>query len=1058
MGKLARIFSAVILALSSALATVTLLNSNAYAASSDFTVEAVEVTAKSDGVKAEISKLDNSTIQSNARFNRLDDSVKFQLTLKNATGYGLTIDSVSVANENEYIELSHDDLAGTELAAGDSFDFTLHAVYTSAIPSSNARNQSLNTKITISYTDERGNEETAEIIVTPNTGDGILSILGIFAASILALLAIIVFTRRKLAHGKLFGLVAAVAALGILLPSVASANDGLGEIQFTSNFEIYSKLHISVDDGTTVHEGDIDYGTTIGDLLDDADVPGYIFEGWKNEDGSDFDPNAPITGDVSIHPDLTPINYTIAIDTNGDGDTDVAIDATYDQDATLPTNEATKPGYTPNGWTDGTAHYADNDAVSNLTTENNSTVNLNPDFEPNHFVVLLDYEGDGEEDESIDVTYGAEVLLPANTAEKPGYTPNGWTNGANHYDDGTNLGTLLLDNDDEITLSPAWTRNTYIITIDPGEGTLPGGNEISGHYGDEVNLPTPTAPTGKKFTGWYDDEDNKLDSTITITDTTTVYAHYRDIATEAEWWNGSLNNMYMKELNANATTFKHYATDPQPDDVYSTEKYKVVSAPESPAKIYLWNDENDEDAINWWTEATTIRLHHQYAGDMFNGLSKLENIDLSGVDTSTATSFANFFNSTAIKTIDLSDWNTSSLTNMANMFSGCGQLKTVTFGSDFDTSKVTNMSGLFDDTTNLQSVDTENFDTEKVRNMAFMFRSSSIGTLDLSNFSTPALTNAQLMFSGATNLTTIYASADFDLSHVAGTDYHNLAYDYNMFLNTDSLAGGAGTAFSFSNPRDKTYARIDDPDNNKPGYFTKKNARYVRFNANGGEGSISSRYISTNSAESLPASGFSRSGYTFLGWSASRNSSMPTYADEQSIMAPEGDGILALYAIWGEGSWHKVAYTGLTDEELVSTENPIVFKDNYTTSNWIKLNNPTRKGYDFYWTGGTTTMASTAAYIHGTKDLNFVANFRPISYVVRYNKNGDNVKGNMSNQQFTYDEQERLNANAFTRDGYVFKGWARTASGSVKYTDRQKVLNLASTATTIDLYAVWEAE
>lgn len=34
--------------------------------------------------------------------------------------------------------------------------------------------------------------------------------------------------------------------------------------------------------------------------------------------------------------------------------------------------------------------------------------------------------------------------------------------------------------------------------------------------------------------------------------------------------------------------------------------------------------------------------------------------------------------------------------------------------------------------------------------------------------------------------------------------------------------GGNGTLYNESNPQDKTYARIDDPDNGLPGYFTAK--------------------------------------------------------------------------------------------------------------------------------------------------------------------------------------------------------------------------------------------
>ena len=43
-----------------------------------------------------------------------------------------------------------------------------------------------------------------------------------------------------------------------------------------------------------------------------------------------------------------------------------------------------------------------------------------------------------------------------------------------------------------------------------------------------------------------------------------------------------------------------------------------------------------------------------------------------------------------------------------------------------------------------------------------------------------------------------------------------------MFSACNKLKGGQGTAYSSSNPEDKTYARVDDKDNGNPGYFTLK--------------------------------------------------------------------------------------------------------------------------------------------------------------------------------------------------------------------------------------------
>ena len=77
------------------------------------------------------------------------------------------------------------------------------------------------------------------------------------------------------------------------------------------------------------------------------------------------------------------------------------------------------------------------------------------------------------------------------------------------------------------------------------------------------------------------------------------------------------------------------------------------------------------------------------------------------------------------------------------------------------------------------------------------------------------------------------------------------------------------------------------------------------------------------------------------------------------------------------------------------------------------------------------------------------------TYIVTFNGNG-NTDGSMSDMKFTYDEPRNLTANAFTRTGYAFAGWATSADGDVVYTDQQSVSNLTGTdGGTVTLYAKW---
>lgn len=120
--------------------------------------------------------------------------------------------------------------------------------------------------------------------------------------------------------------------------------------------------------------------------------------------------------------------------------------------------------------------------------------------------------------------------------------------------------------------------------------------------------------------------------------------------------------------------------------------------------------------------------------------------------------------------------------------------------------------------TNYSIGDISNWNVSKVENMDSMFsgygkNSSSELTLDLSGWDTSKVTNMEAMFSGTSKLKTIYVSDKWNTNAVTSSE--------SMFYGCTSLVGGAGTAYSSSNPKDKTYARIDGG-TSSPGYLTSK--------------------------------------------------------------------------------------------------------------------------------------------------------------------------------------------------------------------------------------------
>lgn len=79
------------------------------------------------------------------------------------------------------------------------------------------------------------------------------------------------------------------------------------------------------------------------------------------------------------------------------------------------------------------------------------------------------------------------------------------------------------------------------------------------------------------------------------------------------------------------------------------------------------------------------------------------------------------------------------------------------------------------------------------------------------------------------------------------------------------------------------------------------------------------------------------------------------------------------------------------------------------------------------------------------------------TYTVNYNANGGS--GSMASATFSVGKDTNLAANKFTRLGYTFQGWAKSASATTAtYSDKALVADLAGGATSVTLYAVWKAD
>ena len=203
-------------------------------------------------------------------------------------------------------------------------------------------------------------------------------------------------------------------------------------------------------------------------------------------------------------------------------------------------------------------------------------------------------------------------------------------------------------------------------------------------------------------------------------------------------------------------------------DLIPADAVNIENGSTSDYEVKIWFVPS-ENTVYYWTEADKITLSKD-SSFMFDRMSKLQTIDLSGFDTSEAEGMSRMFAaSPELKSLDLSGFNTSKVKNMTYMFYDAGKIETLDL-SAFDTSNVTTMYGLFNGMRALKNLNISSFNTQNVTEMQEMFQyNSSLTSLDLLHFDTRKVTSMKNMFYGLSNVTSLDLSS-FDTRNVKQMD------------------------------------------------------------------------------------------------------------------------------------------------------------------------------------------------------------------------------------------------------------------------------------------------
>lgn len=209
----------------------------------------------------------------------------------------------------------------------------------------------------------------------------------------------------------------------------------------------------------------------------------------------------------------------------------------------------------------------------------------------------------------------------------------------------------------------------------------------------------------------------------------------------------------------------------------------------------------------------------------------------------------------------------------------------------------------------------------------------------------------------------------------------------------------------------------------------------------------------------------------------------------------DGSSVLHPLGLMNSASHSSVTFAQMDMSAIKSGGTPLQYKitinmnggtatNNHTsmtvvvgTNSWYAFGGlqPTRTGYTFKGlytsaSGGEQVYNASGLAVNGTYwsvsngtyswkyagNVTLYAQWTANTYYIKYNGNGA-TSGSMSNSTHRYGTAYNLTANAYSRTGYTFIGWAKSSSGSVAYSNKASFNNMSSTnGATVNLYAVWQ--
>ena len=270
----------------------------------------------------------------------------------------------------------------------------------------------------------------------------------------------------------------------------------------------------------------------------------------------------------------------------------------------------------------------------------------------------------------------------------------------------------------------------------------------------------------------------------------------------------------------------------------------------------------------------------------------------------------------------------------------------------------------------------------------------------------------------------------------------------------------------------------------QPGSSTSAPVTYtlkLHRNNSASDGATAGRNLTVGKSRALPTVselGWTRSGYTFVGWAKSSTATSAVYSNGQSVkdLSSTKGATIHLYAVWKKNapatyilrlhrnnSKNDGATAGRTMTVDASRNLPTI-----SSLGW------TRSGYTFVgWAANQSAISATYTNGQSVKNLSTTKDTTvhlyavwkknaPVTYTLRLYRNNSKNDGATAGRTMTVDASRNLptiSSLGWTRSGYTFVGWSYTSTATVaNYTDGESVKNLSTTkGIVVNLYAIWKS-